>query len=458
MYENYLLHADEPESLLRLLLSVDQHTFDEEEIAAFLRPTGYTGGLIDFPQLLQYASSRKATALAGQLPEEEQITRDVFAVLGGRPDSSGTIRVATLQEVLERFQLELDAKVFVESVDDDGDGNVSYEEFKGLCNDLQRSGSGLTAQDSNYFLHKHLFSAAEEVEKSPSGVMKAAAKKGKPGPVTCRHLQSPQEVMSKLQEVCSAHSMRIQFAKLSQKGKQLSVEPDNDNIQSTSASYRSVAETRDEMSLDPSCHRSAKSSLCPSPVSYVGHPMVASTPRGIHDIQERSNSGPVPSTAVVSAPPPDPRLEHLRAQSLRCEDAIRRMTLRAEEMIISLRNENDLQKESARIARGAALSEGERKFIEKINGLRREWMTLKKENADVRRVSPTPQSLPRNPRAPADSARKAHHRKRHDRNVDPLAYLCRWYGSWEDSPAPLQTVHGAMHNKPMTQMDYWVRH
>lgn len=57
---------------------------------------------------------------------------DAFMALGGNADKSGTISVALLKEIMDKFGLFLDEKKLLEEIDVDGSGSIDFFEFKTL--------------------------------------------------------------------------------------------------------------------------------------------------------------------------------------------------------------------------------------------------------------------------------------------------------------------------------------
>ena len=68
-----------------------------------------------------------------QLGSDESELLDAFVAMGGQPDGEGSVDAAKLiQTIKEEFQMTIDIVKLIAEVDEDGSGEIEFDEFKSL--------------------------------------------------------------------------------------------------------------------------------------------------------------------------------------------------------------------------------------------------------------------------------------------------------------------------------------
>ena len=63
--------------------------------------------------------------------EDEKDCLDAYVAMGGNRDRSGCIQSNLLIDVIKnQFEMTIDIEKFIEEVDEDGSGEIEYDEFK----------------------------------------------------------------------------------------------------------------------------------------------------------------------------------------------------------------------------------------------------------------------------------------------------------------------------------------
>ena len=85
-------------------------------------------GEIEFSEFLKVIENQAAAAAAG----DETDTIDAYVALGGNKDKSGCISSDKLINTCKEFGLTIDIVKLINEVDEDGSGEIEYEEFKAM--------------------------------------------------------------------------------------------------------------------------------------------------------------------------------------------------------------------------------------------------------------------------------------------------------------------------------------
>jgi calmodulin len=58
---------------------------------------------------------------------------DAYVAMGGEPDGGGCVDATTLiKTIKEEFQMTIDIEKLIEEIDEDGSGEIEFDEFKAL--------------------------------------------------------------------------------------------------------------------------------------------------------------------------------------------------------------------------------------------------------------------------------------------------------------------------------------
>ena len=87
-------------------------------------------GQLDGVALKQLMIEREVEKNVGQ---DETELLDAYVAMGGEPDGGGCVDAAVLiKTIKEDFQMTIDIEKLIEEVDEDGSGEIEFEEFKEL--------------------------------------------------------------------------------------------------------------------------------------------------------------------------------------------------------------------------------------------------------------------------------------------------------------------------------------
>ncbi len=67
------------------------------------------------------------------LGSDESELLDAFVAMGGEPDGEGCVDAKKLiQTIKDEFQMTIDIERLIEEIDEDGSGEIEFDEFKAL--------------------------------------------------------------------------------------------------------------------------------------------------------------------------------------------------------------------------------------------------------------------------------------------------------------------------------------
>merc|ERR1711934_480281 len=67
------------------------------------------------------------------LGSDESELLDAYVAMGGEPDGGGCVDAAKLIDTIKReFQMTIDIEKLIEEIDEDGSGEIEFDEFKAL--------------------------------------------------------------------------------------------------------------------------------------------------------------------------------------------------------------------------------------------------------------------------------------------------------------------------------------
>lgn len=90
---------------------------------------GNPNGTIDYNDFLKIIASHRMN----QQYNDENDFVDAFVAMGGNPDKSGKVDAQKLIQVIkEEFNMTIDIVKLIEDVDEDGSGEIEYDEFRTL--------------------------------------------------------------------------------------------------------------------------------------------------------------------------------------------------------------------------------------------------------------------------------------------------------------------------------------
>ena len=115
---------------LRIVLEMmGQKTTEEEIFRMIAEADAENTGLIKYDQFKKVIAEQKKT----QSLTNEEDTLDAFVALGGQPDKGGEIDAKKLIQIIKYdFEMTIDIEKLIEDVDDDGSGQIEYDEFRNL--------------------------------------------------------------------------------------------------------------------------------------------------------------------------------------------------------------------------------------------------------------------------------------------------------------------------------------
>ena len=86
-------------------------------------------GFIDIDQFKQIVTEQKKNQ--GVSAAEE--TMESFVSMGGQPDGSGIVDAKKLIDIIKnQFEMTIDIEKLIADIDEDGSGEIEYEEFRCL--------------------------------------------------------------------------------------------------------------------------------------------------------------------------------------------------------------------------------------------------------------------------------------------------------------------------------------
>ena len=88
-------------------------------------------GKINFQVFKQIIIEQKKN----ELVDNEEDTLDAFVSLGGESEGKGNVDAKKLIDIIKhQFEMTIDIEKLIQEIDEDGSGEIEYEEFKSLLN------------------------------------------------------------------------------------------------------------------------------------------------------------------------------------------------------------------------------------------------------------------------------------------------------------------------------------
>ena len=85
---------------------------------------------------IQYAPFKQkviAREIARRVQSDEAELLDAYVAMGGEPDGGGCVDATKLiKTIKEEFQMTIDIEALIEEIDEDGSGEIEFDEFKAL--------------------------------------------------------------------------------------------------------------------------------------------------------------------------------------------------------------------------------------------------------------------------------------------------------------------------------------
>ena len=115
---------------LRIVLEMmGQKTTEEEIFRMIAEADASNTGEIDFKQFKRVIAEQKKT----QSSSNEQDTMDAYVAMGGDEDGGGYIDADRLIRIIkEDFEMTIDIEKLIQDIDEDGSGQIEYDEFRNL--------------------------------------------------------------------------------------------------------------------------------------------------------------------------------------------------------------------------------------------------------------------------------------------------------------------------------------
>ena len=115
---------------LRIVLEMmGQKTTEEEIFRMISEADAENTGLIKYEQFKKVIADQKKT----QSLTNEEDTLDAFVSLGGQPNGEGSIDAKKLIRIIKYdFEMTIDIEKLIEDIDEDGSGEIEYDEFRNL--------------------------------------------------------------------------------------------------------------------------------------------------------------------------------------------------------------------------------------------------------------------------------------------------------------------------------------
>ncbi len=115
---------------LRIVLEMMGKKTTEEEIFRMIAEADAENtGEISYAQFKHVIAEQKKN----QSATNEEDTLDAFVAMGGETDGDGSIDAAKLIRIIkEEFEMTIDIEKLIQDIDEDGSGEIEYDEFKNL--------------------------------------------------------------------------------------------------------------------------------------------------------------------------------------------------------------------------------------------------------------------------------------------------------------------------------------
>ena len=115
---------------LRIVLEMmGQKTTEEEIFRMIAEADAENTGRITYPQFKRVIAEQKKN----QSLSNEEDTLDAFVSMGGQPDGEGFIDAQKLIRIIKNeFEMTIDIEKLIEEIDEDGSGEIEFDEFKAL--------------------------------------------------------------------------------------------------------------------------------------------------------------------------------------------------------------------------------------------------------------------------------------------------------------------------------------
>ena len=115
---------------LRIVLEMmGQKTTEEEIFRMIAEADAENTGEISYPQFRHVIAEQKKN----QSASNEEDTLDAFVAMGGEEDGEGSIDAQKLIRIIkEEFEMTIDIEKLIQDIDEDGSGEIEYDEFRNL--------------------------------------------------------------------------------------------------------------------------------------------------------------------------------------------------------------------------------------------------------------------------------------------------------------------------------------
>ena len=115
---------------LRIVLEMmGQKTTEEEIFRMIAEADAENPGEISYPQFKHVIAEQKKN----QSQSNEEDTLDAFVAMGGQEDGNGFIDADRLIKIIkEEFEMTIDIEKLIQDIDEDGSGEIEYDEFRNL--------------------------------------------------------------------------------------------------------------------------------------------------------------------------------------------------------------------------------------------------------------------------------------------------------------------------------------
>ena len=115
---------------LRIVLEMmGQKTTEEEIFRMIAEADAENTGRIDYKQFKRVIAEQKKN----QSLSNEEDTLDAFVSMGGQPDGEGSIDAQKLIRIIKHeFEMTIDIEKLINDIDEDGSGEIEYDEFRNL--------------------------------------------------------------------------------------------------------------------------------------------------------------------------------------------------------------------------------------------------------------------------------------------------------------------------------------
>ncbi len=115
---------------LRIVLEMmGQKTTEEEIFRMIAEADAENTGRITYSQFKRVISEQKKN----QNMSNEEDTLDAFVAMGGQPNGEGFIDAQRLIRIIKyEFEMTIDIEKLIQDIDEDGSGEIEYDEFRNL--------------------------------------------------------------------------------------------------------------------------------------------------------------------------------------------------------------------------------------------------------------------------------------------------------------------------------------